>query len=553
MALTVVPLGGMGTVTQNLFLYELGNEILMVDCGIGFPDHKMPGVDILIPDVSYLVQQLEDGKELVGIVFSHGHDDHIAALPYLTEFIPNVPIYGSPLTAAFATQRLRDGGSDRVVTPMPDKKRFRIGTEFEVELIHVTHSVPDTKHVVIRTSEGILYHGSDFKFDPKPVDGRVSDLARMKEIGEEGVLCVLSDCLRVEQEDQIPSESLVGPVIQRLMSQTSGKCVVTLMSSHIHRIQQVVDASVHLGRKVTFVGRSVEQNVTEALSLGQLTVPEGVMLDKKNWDSVKESKLTMIIAGSQGQEGSSLTRAVYGEHREVQIKPQDTVIFSAGPIPGNELNFYGAIDELSRNNIQVYYPDIEPGLHQSGHASALEQRQLVQLLKPRMLWPIGGADRHRRLYQHMVATPEGYDPDRVIIPQNGDVVSFGNGRFSVPFRLTLRPQAVDGLGVGDVGPRVLGDRRQLSEAGMVVVIIPKDSRGGKNEYDFRRMQVISHGFVFMKEAGEVVDFIKGITRDIIMDSEKLKEQDLARTIERKLQRKLYKTIQREPLVTVVFI
>lgn len=549
MSLKIAPLGGMGEVTQNLFVYELENELMIIDCGIGFPDHTMPGVDILIPDISYLVRQMDAGKELVGIVFTHGHDDHIAALPYLTEFIPEVPMYGSPLTAAFASARLKDGGSNRSVRAIQPGERVSVGSAFEIEFVPVTHSVPDTQHVVVRTSEGVIYHGSDFKFDDAPVDGRVSAYDRISEIGAEGVLCTLSDCLRVEDLDAVPSESTVGPVIERLMQQAKGVCLVTLMSSHIHRIQQTVDAAHKLGRKVAFVGRSVEQNVATATSLGFLKLPEGVVVDKKHTRDVRDDKLVIIIAGSQGQEGSSLTRAVFGEHRQIQIRPDDMVIFSASPIPGNEVNYYGAIDELSRNGVAVYYPDIEPGLHQSGHAAVPAQQKLAKLTKPKYLWPIGGADRHRRLYQTRVADAIGVNANAVLMPDSGEILEFSKGAVKVAQRIALNPQAVDGLGVGDVGPRVLGDRRQLSEAGMVVIIVPE----GKSEFMFDQIKVVSHGFVFMREADEVVEFIKSTTEEVLKSNKNQKRGELVRAVEKQVARKLYRTIEREPLVKVVFV
>lgn len=544
----LLPLGGMGTVTQNMFVYGSGDELLIVDCGIGFPDVQMPGVDILIPDILPLRQLLDQGKRIVGLVLSHGHDDHIAALPYLLPDLPEFPLYASPLTAGFAHQRMSDGGIDREITVIKDEEVHRLSDRFQFQLVNVTHSVPDTRHIVLHTDMGLIYHGSDFKLDPTPVDGRQSDTQLMRRLGEQGINYLLIDCLRVERSEHTPSESKVGPVLEQAIAGTKGKVIVTLMSSHIHRIQQTIDAAVKHNRKVVFVGRSVEQNVQVALELNELHIPSGVQIDKRSVGDYPDQRVCIIIAGSQGQEGSSLMRAIGGEHPVLRITPQDKVVFSADAIPGNELAYYGAIDELSRNGVEVVYPAVEPGIHQSGHASAPEQKELVELLKPKFIMPIGGSDRHRARFVTAVAQAAGYSAEQVLIPGSGDVLSFSAQAARVADHVTLRPRAVDGLGVGDVGPVVLSDRRALSEAGIIVLVIPRTRHG----LDLKRMEVVSRGFVFMKKAQEVVEFIKKTTAEIV-DSlpKKAKDDEIKRTIERQLAKKLYKVIQREPLIVPV--
>lgn len=549
--LKIVPLGGMGNVTQNMYLYEYENEILIVDCGIGFPDHYMPGVDVLIPDTSYLLEKLEEGKQIVAMVFSHGHDDHIAATPYILPNLPEFPMFASELTAGFAEQRIRDGKIERTVTVLEDNKEIAIGQHFRVRLIPVTHSVPDTRHVVITTPEGIIYHGSDYKLDPTPVDGKVSDLKEIAKLKDENVLCMMVDCLRVENPKWVESESTVGPVIDRLMANTKGAFITTLMSSHIHRIQQTINACEKHGRKVVFVGRSVEQNVEIATRLGKLSIPEGMMVDKKDIEDVSSEKLCVIIAGSQGQEGSSLIRAIYGEHPVLRIKQTDTVVFSADVIPGNEQNYYGAIDELSRNRVHVVYPQVEPNIHKSGHASAPEQQEIINLVKPKYLMPIGGSDRHRVKFLELVADKVGYKPESVLIPESGEVIGFENREYKVVDAINIRPQIVDGLGVGDVGPMVLSDRRALGQAGIVLVVVPKNG----DELDLGNTTVISRGFVFMKEADEVVMFIKKETADLVLEEKRKKtdEEKIKRLLEKRISRKLYKVIRREPMIVVEFM
>lgn len=548
--LKIVPLGGMGRVTLNMFLYQYENEILIVDCGIGFPDVYMPGVDAIIPDITYLLKELKAGKKIVGLVFSHGHEDHIGALPYLSPELPDFPIYASPLTAGFAELRLKDKGANRSIKVIADNKPIKIGTHFTLTTLAITHSVPDSKHLVIETPEGIIYHGSDFKLDDHPIDGVLPDFESIEKFSQRGILLALIDCLRIERDAWTKSESTTGPVIAEEMRSTKGKFVITLMSSHVHRIQQTVDAAHEQRRKVVFIGRSVEQNVKVAVSLGKLDIPKGLMIDKRDMPDVRAEDLCVIIAGSQGQEGSSLVRAIYGEHRQIQITQRDKVLFSAESIPGNEVPYYNAIDELSRNQIQVVYPDIKPDIHQSGHASAPEQKKLVSLLKPKYLMPVGGADRHRNLFKQRMTTDLRFQPGNILVPANGEVLGCQNQQIKVIDRLTLKPRIVDGLGIGDVGPVVLSDRRSLSQAGIIVLVLPRH----KGKLDLNNIMVVSRGFVFMKQADEVIDFIKEKTVEIIHKAgRKIKDEELKRLIEKRLSRRLYKVIKREPMIVPVIL
>lgn len=546
--LDIAPLGGMSSVTQNMFLYVYEQEILIIDCGIGFPDKYMPGVDVLIPDISHLLQLVQAGKKIVGMVLSHGHDDHIAATPYLLPELPEFPIYASPLTAGFTEQRMKDGKVQRKINLLTDRQPVQIGRHFRVTSYAITHSVPDTKHLAIETPAGLIYHGSDFKIDKQPIDGVTCDFESFRLLKERKVLCMLVDCLRVERREWTPSESLTGPAISKAMSDTKGKYIITLMSSHIHRIQQTVDAAREHGRKVVFIGRSVEQNVEIALRLGKLTIPQGMMVDKRDIADYRDEELCVIIAGSQGQEGSSLVRAVYGEHRSVQIKPDDKVVFSADAIPGNEVAYFAAIDELSRNNVDVIYPDVVPDLHKSGHASAAEQKELIKTIEPEFVMPIGGADRHRVKFKEFVSRPLGYADRQVLLPRDGDVVSFDNGRPAITASFELKPRAVDGLGIGDVGPQVLSDRRTLAQAGMIVIIMPRFD----GHLDLENILVVSRGFVFMKQADEVIAFIKKETAQIVSNLKgSTNDQQVSQAIERQLSRKLFKVIRREPMIVPV--
>lgn len=548
--LRIIPLGGMGNVTQNMYLYEYDQEILIVDCGIGFPDIYMPGVDTLIPDISYLLKQLEAGKKIVGMVLSHGHDDHIGALPYILPELPDFPIYASPLTAGFAEQRISDRSVEKKINVLKDRVPVTIGTAFKIMTIAMTHSVPDTKHIIIDTPEGVVYHGSDFKLDPSPVDGVLPDFAAVEQLGRQGIMLMMVDSLRIERPEPVASESSVGPVLEALMARTAGKFVVTLMSSHIHRIQQLIKSAEKFHRKVVLVGRSVEQNVKVSRELEKLIIPQDILVDKKYIQDYKDSQLCVIVAGSQGQEGSSLVRAVFGEHRDLQLAIRDMVVFSADVIPGNEIPYYRAVDELARTGIEVIYPDIVPGVHQSGHASAAEQMRLVKMVQPKYVMPIGGADRHRALFRKKVEAELSFPADKVLTPAKGEVISFSHQTVSIAETIAINARAVDGLGVGDVGPIVLADRLSLAQAGMVVVVIPRQN----GELDLRNLNIISRGFVFMKQADEVINFVKDKTIEIINQLEPgIKDEDFKRTIERRLARRLYKIIQREPVIVATIL
>lgn len=551
--LKILPMGGIANVTQNMYVYQYEDEILLVDCGIGFPDVQMPGVDILIPDINYLQQQLQEGKKIVGMVLSHGHDDHIAALPYILPNLPDFPIYASKLTGGFAQNRMIDDNIAKDVIVLNDRQAQKVGTHFQVTLVSVTHSVPDTKHVFIETPVGNVYHGSDFKFDPAPVDGWLSDIAFMEEIRQKGVKLLLSDCLGVERTDWTPSESSVGPLLEEAMDGVKGKVLVTLMSSHIHRIKQTLEAAAKHHRKVALIGRSVEQNVLTAAELGFIKDEHEVIINKKEIKNYPDSQLCLIVAGSQGQEGSSLIRAIYGEHPVIHLTKDDRVIFSANAIPGNEVTYYGAIDELFLTGVDTVYPAIAPGIHQSGHAGAPEMIDLVKRLKPAKIMPIGGNPRHRVLYQRKVAAPLGYAMEDVLVPDDGDILGLNSdGTVKKIGNTSLRPQIVDGLGVGDVGPAVLSDRRALGQAGVIIVIVKRYRKDKR--LDLNNIVVLSRGFVFMRDAGEVVQYIKDKTKELFEKHyHEDKREQSEKAVERGLARSLYEVIQREPMIEVEIV
>lgn len=433
--LRIVPLGGgPGVVTSNMFVYEWGNDAIIVDCGIGFPDDKVSD-EVLIPDVTYLK---EKRLRLHGIVLTHGHDDHMAALPHVLPQIGMPPVYGSALTAGFATDRLENFDLRHKIQVFKESDRLTLGP-FTIDPVFVTHSVPDSFHLAIGTPLGTIYHGSDFKFDLTPIDGRRPNFSKMVKVAQNGVLCLLSDSLRSERPGFTPSESTLTVAIDRELRNCPGRLIFTTMSSQIHRIQQAIDVAYAHGRQVVFIGRSMERNVQTAQRLGFLKMSKKQALNKKGFNRLADHQLMIVIAGSQGQESSSLTRYASGNHKLLKIKPSDKIIYSTDIIPGNEQAVYSVIDQLTRQNLTVVYSDTADDLHVSGHASAGEMQLLMELTDPQYLYPIGGSFRHMKRYQEL-AVGQGYRTDQVIMPKHAQVVEFDStGRYHLAEVLSLKP------------------------------------------------------------------------------------------------------------------
>ena len=434
--LRIVPLGGgPGMVTNNMYLYEIGNDGLIVDCGIGFPEDKDTN-DILIPDISYLSSK--PNLKIHGLVLTHGHDDHHAALPHiLPKLGQQVPVYGSRLTAGFAQDKLKEYKLNQKIIVYKETDQLKLGP-FTIDPIHVTHSVPDTFHFLIHTPVGSVYHGSDFKFDLTPLDKRPPNFKKIVELSQKGVLCLLSDCLRSERDGFSPSETTITEPLHREISQCQGRVIFTTMSSQIHRIQQAVDVATAYGRKIAFIGRSMESNTMIAMRLGILKLNPKLIIKPNQIKRTPDNKLCLLVAGSQGQESSSLTRYASGTHRLLKLKPTDTVIYSADIIPGNEQMVYSVIDQLNQAGTTVIYEDTVDDLHVSGHASAKELQLLMQLVSPQYLYPIGGSFRHMRAYKNL-SLKVGYRPDQLIMPRGSQVVEFDQtGRFRLAEKLNLK-------------------------------------------------------------------------------------------------------------------
>lgn len=502
----LLPLGGVGNVTKNMFCYEYRidgklQDILLVDCGIGFPDPQMYGVDIVIPDVSYL---LDKKQHIRGLVFTHGHDDHIGALPYIYPKLGSIPMYGTNLTAAFANIKLRERNIPHRVKAVSFDDTLALGV-FRVSFVRMTHSVPDTSNLIIRTPIGIFYHGSDYKFDFQPLDGKLPELGKINAVGKEGVLCLLTDCLGSERRGFTMSEQVVGETLDKELSMCQGKFFFTTQSSNISRIQLAIDLAIKHHRYVTFVGRSIDQNIEEAVRLGVMKVQHEYIIRDKDVKRLPPEKQCLIVAGSQAQPDSALSRIANDDHPLIAVEEGDTVVFSADPIPGNEYNIQQLIEQLYRKGARVSYSSIMEDLHVSGHGSQGDLMLLLSALGPRYILPIGGNYRHMMQYRRL-AEDLGYRKRDVLIPEEGQVIEFIEGEHpKIVETVDLEEVMVDGLGVGDVGTVVLRDRQQIATEGIVVIIVPVEASSGRVSSE---PDIISRGFVYTKESGELIRKIK---------------------------------------------
>ncbi|MEI6690221.1 MAG: ribonuclease J [bacterium] len=465
----IIPLGGTGNVTNNMYVYESSRDIIIVDCGIGFPEDAIPGIDLTIPDITYLRDKL---SKIRGIVITHGHEDHIGGLPFIIPQLgESIPIYTGKLTAGFIKEKFREYNLDpQFINVVKDRQPISLG-DFEVKLIPVTHSVPDTKHLIIKTPNGQIYHGADFKFDWTPIGQDLPDIQSITRAGAEGVNLLLSDSLRSEKAGYSLSESIVEDSFEREFRGCEGKVVVTTMSSNISRIQQALWVAKRHNRKVALVGFSIERNVEVATELGFLQIPPRLMIDKRKIKSLPDEQVCIIAAGSQGQLSSSLDRLASGNHQAAHLEPGDKVIFSSDPIPGNEKNVYRIIDMLSKKGIVVSYSDISSDLHVSGHASSRELMMLMAMTKPHFVMPIGGTYRHMIQYRKL-AGEMGIGKERVMLSENEEIVMEADGSVHLGEAFTLKTVYVES-GEITTADNQITDRKLMFQEGVVVVLLEK--------------------------------------------------------------------------------
>lgn len=546
--LSLIPLGGVGEVGKNLWLVEQGDEILVLDCGVMFPDEEMLGVDLVIPDITYLKERAD---KALAIVLSHGHEDHIGALPYVLQQL-QLPIYGTPLTLGLLEPKLEEHGLLRgaKLHKIAAGQRIKIGS-FDLEFIHVNHSLPDVVAIAIRTSVGLILYATDFKFDHTPIDGRVTDLQRLAELGREGVLCLLSDSTNAERPGYTPSERVVGRQLVEAFSKAEGRVIVATFASNIHRVQEVLDAAHRFNRKVAVIGRSMVKNVEIASRLGYLDVPEGIMVDEAELERLPPEKVAVISTGSQGEPMAALTRMAMNEHRRISIGPGDTVIISASPIPGNERAIGRTINHLFRLGANVIYHGLSD-IHVSGHANQEELKLMLNLTRPRFFVPIHG--EYRMLVTHArLAEAVGIPPENIVIPDVGDRIELTRSSIRKGDPVPSGQVLVDGLGVGDVGNIVLRDRQQLSRDGILIVVVGFDKQNGNI---VAGPDLVTRGFVYVRESEKLLDEARALVKEGLERTKNGQAPDwgvVKAQVREILQGFLYEQTKRRPVILPIIM
>ncbi len=540
--LKIIPLGGAGEIGKNMTLVEYGDSIVVIDAGFMFPENDMLGVDIVIPDIAYLLEH----KDLVrAIVITHGHEDHIGALPYVLPRL-NVPIYATPLTRGLIEVKLKSHKLLKDATLHTIQTRDTIDlAPLAVETFHVSHSVPDGIGLAIHTPIGTVVHSGDFKFDPSPVDGQLTDFAKLAELGGRGVLALTSDSTNADSPGHTPSEEIVGDSFARVFATAEARIIIATFASNISRIQQVIDTAVKFNRQVVVVGRSMQDNVKMAMELGYLHAPEGVLIRADQMHKHQPKELVVVCTGGQGEPTSALTKMANRAHKQVTLVSGDTVILSATPIPGNEEMINKTLNNLFRAGANVVYHELMD-VHVSGHASREEQKLMINLLRPKYFVPLHGEYRHLALHARL-AQSLGIARDHVFIVENGNVVEFdedGCGRIAhelVPASDVL----VDGLGIGDIGATVLRERHHLSEDGFFVALVTLDAHTGELVFG---PEIITHGFVYMEGAEELIEGAKEAIRNTLHGGH---DAGLSATLKDVLSQYLYKKTHRRPMVIPV--
>jgi ribonuclease J len=540
----VIPLGGVAEVGRNMWLIEYADDILLIDTGLMFPESDMLGVDLILPDISYLRDKTE---RIRGVVLTHGHEDHIGALPYLLSDLGTPPMYATRLTQGLISVKLREVGLQQTaeMREICPGEVTSIGP-FRLEFYRVAHSIPDGVGIAIGTPAGLIVHSGDFKLDYTPVDGRPTDTGKMAELGQRGVLAFLCDCVRVESAGYTPSERAVGETFDVLFSQAEGRIIMATFASNISRVQQVFDTAYRHYRKVAVVGRSLEGNVRMAQELGYLTVPEETLLRLPDVLHLPPDQAVLLCTGSQGEPMSVLSRIVNQDHPQFQIRQGDTVIFSASPIPGNEESIHRVINSFFQQGAEVVYSALAR-VHVSGHASLEELKMTLSLVKPQFVVPIHGDYRHMALYRKM-AHSLGYADERVLMPQNGSIIEFGEGYGRITGKVTSGNIFVDGLTVGEVDHVVVRDRQVLARDGILMVVVTVDRRTGRV---VAGPDMVSRGFVPGREGDEALDEAREVVLQALDHGggDVPSDWDFAnRKIKDSLGKFLYKKTQRRPMI-----
>ena len=544
--LKIIPLGGLGEIGKNMTAFEFGSDIIVVDCGMGFPDEDMYGIDIVLPDISYLKANAD---RIRGLILTHGHEDHIGAVPYVLKDI-DIPIYTTPLTAALVELKLEE--HDLLYnTQIFTKKAGSVVRRgcFTVEFIHVNHSIPDAVALAIGTPIGTVIHTGDFKIDVTPISGGMIDLVRLGQLGNDGVLALLSDSTNVEKPGHSDSERKVGESFNKLFMGCTKRIIITTFASNVHRLQQIINVAAKYNRKVAITGRSMENVLRVSTVLGYMDIPENVMVDIEQINKLPKNQVVIISTGSQGETMSALYRMAFSEHKQVQIDAGDRVIISASAIPGNENMISRVVDELFHKGAEVIY-DRHTDLHVSGHASQEEQKMILALTKPKYFIPVHG--EHRMLVKHAeIGKLMGVLPKNVVVAENGKVIEITKKAIICQNSVQAGAVLVDGSGVGEVGSVVMRDRHRLAEDGMVVVVMPFSSQDHVLIAD---PEIVTRGFIYVKEAEAMMDELKRVTLESVSACEAQHITDwttIKSKVKNNLSGYLYKTTRRSPMILPV--
>ncbi|MDI6717356.1 MAG: ribonuclease J [Actinomycetota bacterium] len=547
--LRLVPLGGLGEVGKNMFVVEYGNDMIVIDAGLMFPEDEMLGIDLVLPDFSYIKR---NQSKLKGIVLTHGHEDHIGALPYLLKDV-KARIYGTKLTLGLVRVKLNEYKllDSVTLTEIHPKNPIKIG-RFRLEFFRMSHSIPDGVGIAIHTPIGTIIHSGDFKLDQTPIDGHVIEFDKLSAYSEKGVLVLLSDSTNAELEGYTPSEKIVGENLRRIFETARGRIIVASFASHIHRIQQVIDTAAKFGRKVAVSGLTMANNIEIASELGYLKIPKKMLIHPAEMKKYPPSKICVLSTGSQGEPLSALSRMANHEHKWLNVEEGDTVIISASAVPGNEKSIFQTIDRLFKCGANVFYESIS-GVHVSGHGAQEELKLLINLVKPKYFVPIHGEYRHLKHHADL-AQELGIPKENIFIISNGDVIEFdGNGTVRTGERVTAGAVLVDGLGVGDIGDIVLRDRQQLANDGILVVVVTIDKQTGQL---IAGPDMVSRGFVYVKESGELLDEAK---ERVVATLEKTASESitdwavLKADVRRALSSFIYDKIKRRPMIMPIIV
>jgi len=542
-SLRIIPLGGLGEIGKNITAIEYEDEIIVIDCGISFPDEDMYGIDLVIPDIKYL---LDNKDKVKGLFLTHGHEDHIGAIPYILKQI-NMPVYGTKLTIGLVESKLKEHDmlSKTNLIPISPGESIKLN-KLIIEFIRVTHSIAESCALAIHTPIGIVLHTGDFKIDYTPIDGKVMDLNRIAQLGQEGILLLMADSTNVERAGHSLSEKIIGETLNRIISNSNGRVIVATFASNIHRMQQIADASMMYNRKIVFSGRSMENISNVAMDLGYLHIPEESIVGIEDLNRYPSDKITIITTGSQGEPMAGLSRIAYGSHRHISIEQDDLFIISASPIPGNDKLVSRVINQLYRKGVEVIYEDLED-IHVSGHAYKEELKLIHTLVKPKYFMPVHGEYRHLKHHSDL-ALKLGMDKSNVFTLETGQVLEISQDKAIATEKVHTGVVFVDGIGVGDVGNIVLRDRRDLARDGMVTIVVAIN----KETYSIvSGPDIITRGFIYARESEDLIKKIKDVAKEeieICLENNIIEWQVLKSGVRKSVEQLLYHKTKRRPSV-----